>query len=570
MKFRFLNKVSYKMTAFFSLIICIVILCISCYAITTMTDKVIGTAQEKLKSNLSLSRALLDSMLPGEWSVRDNNLYKGNIGISGNAAMLELVDRINVLSGDNVTIFQGDTRIATSVKKADGTRAVGTKMSEAVAQRTLKEGQSYFGKADVAGVLNQAAYEPIKNVQGEIIGAFFVGVPNTPYEKVAQEFRNNLIFFGIVGLIFAVAVSYYLARRIAIPLEKLARSAGEVAAGDLRRSDLNVTSNDEVGQLVESFQAMVGSLRTMVLRVQESAEHVASSSEELTASADQATQATNKVSHTMSAVAQGTERQMTVVDEATALIQEMSTGIQQVAANADIVAESSDKTAAAAQNGGKSVEMAISQMGNIEKTVNHSAQVVEKLGERSKEIGQIVDTISGIAGQTNLLALNAAIEAARAGDQGRGFAVVAEEVRKLAEQAQDAAKQITTLIGEIQRDTEEAVVAMSNGTREVKVGTEVVNNAGEAFQDIMNSLNQMLEQVKEISSAIQQMASGSQQIMNGIVAVDQESKNTLGQTQVVAAATEEQSASMNEITSFSQSLAAMAKELQNTINSFRV
>jgi methyl-accepting chemotaxis protein len=443
-------------------------------------------------------------------------------------------------------------------------------MSEVVAQKTLKEGQSYFGKADVAGVLNQAAYEPIKNAQGEVIGAFFVGVPNTPYERVAQEFRNNLIFFGLIGLIFAIVATYFLARSMAIPLEKLARAAGIVAAGDLRYAEIRVRGNDEVAQLMISFQAMVDSLRTMVLRVQESAEHVTASSEELTASADQATRATNKVSHTMGEVAQGTEQQMTVVSEASSLIEQMSAGIQQVAANADVVAESSDKTAAAAQNGGKSVEMAINQMGNIEKTVNHSAQVVEKLGERSKEIGQIVDTISGIAGQTNLLALNAAIEAARAGDQGRGFAVVAEEVRKLAEQAQDAAKQITTLIGEIQGDTEQAVIAMGNGTREVKVGTEVVNNAGEAFQEIMNSINLMLGQVKEISAAIQEMASGSQQILNGITAVDKVSKNTLGQTQVVFAATEEQSISMNEITSFSQSLAVMAKELQNTINSFRV
>ena len=209
-------------------------------------------------------------------------------------------------------------------------------------------------------------------------------------------------------------------------------------------------------------------------------------------------------------------------------------------------------------------------MTYIEQTVNNSAQVVAKLGERSKEIGQIVDTISGIAGQTNLLALNAAIEAARAGEQGRGFAVVAEEVRKLAEQSQDAAKKIATLISEIQGDTDKAVLAMSEGTREVKIGTEVVTAAGYAFEEIEVMVTEVSNQVKEISAAVQQMASSSQQIVSSVKEIDELSKNAAGEAQTVSAATEEQSASMEEIASSSQSLAKMAQDLQEAVSKFRV
>jgi methyl-accepting chemotaxis protein len=248
----------------------------------------------------------------------------------------------------------------------------------------------------------------------------------------------------------------------------------------------------------------------------------------------------------------------------------MSAGIQHIADNANVVAAQSAQASDKALSGGKAVERAVSQMGKIENTVNSSATVVAKLGERSKEIGQIVDAISGIAGQTNLLALNAAIEAARAGEQGRGFAVVAEEVRKLAEQSEEAAKKISGLIGEIQADTDKAVVAMSAGTREVKTGAEVVNAAGVAFTEIAGLVTQVSDQVKEISAAIQQMATGSQQIVSSVKKIDELSKASAGESQSVSAATEEQLASMEEIAGASEALAKLAQDLQEAVAKFRV
>ena len=183
---------------------------------------------------------------------------------------------------------------------------------------------------------------------------------------------------------------------------------------------------------------------------------------------------------------------------------------------------------------------------------------------------EVVSFIKNIAGQTNLLGLNAAIEAARVGEQGRGFAVVAEEVRKLAEQSQEATKQISELIGGIQGDTEQAVAAMDNGTREVKLGAEVVNTAGQAFHEIVTLVEQVSDQVREVSSTIEQMAIGSQQIVESVNRIDHLSKEAAGQAQTVSAATEEQSASMEEIASSSQSLAQLALELRDAVGKFRV
>ena len=269
-------------------------------------------------------------------------------------------------------------------------------------------------------------------------------------------------------------------------------------------------------------------------------------------------------------VANGAEAQLRATGETTSVVEHMSASIEQVAATANLVADQSAQAAQKADNGNQAVTRAVGQMTKIEQTVSASAQVVTVLGERSKEIGQIVETIAGIAGQTNLLALNAAIEAARAGEQGRGFAVVAEEVRKLAEESQKATERIASLIGAIQQDTQKAVVAMDEGTREVKLGATVVDEAGTAFSEIVALIDTVSAQIKEISTAITTMAEGSTQIVSSVQRIDQLSKEASGQSQNVSAATQEQSASMEEIASSSQSLANLAMELREAVSRFHV
>ncbi len=379
----------------------------------------------------------------------------------------------------------------------------------------------------------------------------------------------NATILSIIAVIIGAVLGIMIPRSIRNPITTMLAGTQQFAAGDWR-DQITISSSDELGDLAAALNTMREKMRSMIRDISRSSEQVAASSEELTASAEQSAQAASQVASSVADVAQGADQQLNDVGESTAAVEQMSASIQQVATNTNLVYNSSEKTAAAANNGAKAINVAINQMSSIENTVINSASVVEKLGERSNEIGQIVDTISGIAGQTNLLALNAAIEAARAGEQGRGFAVVAEEVRKLAEQSQEAAKQIEELIGEIQGETEKAVEAMQTGTKEVKTGTEVVNTAGQAFSEIAVLVEQVSTQIREISATIQQMASGSQTVVSSFKDIAAISKETAGQTQSISAATEEQSASMEEIASSSQALAKLAEDLQNAVNIFKV
>lgn len=388
----------------------------------------------------------------------------------------------------------------------------------------------------------------------------------------AAAAMTSKIMIGItlVAIVLALGIGRFIARMIANPLIQVEGTVREIAQGNLTVEKMAIDSEDEVGRLAAGINAMAENLRLLIENITRTAEQVAASSEELTASAEQSASATNSIAATITEVAAGAARQEAAVDDTASIVEEMSAGIQQIAATANSVSRSAELTANAAGQGDKAVNAAVSQMKNIERTVAGTAQVVTQLGERSKEIGQIVDAISGIAAQTNLLALNAAIEAARAGEQGRGFAVVAEEVRKLAEQSQEAAKQIASLIAEIQKETLSAVKAMNEGTHEVEIGSEVVNSAGEAFDEIVGLIGDVSAQVREISAAIQQMASGSQQIVDSVRDIDRVTKEASGQTLTVSAATEEQSASIEEVAASSEELAKMAEELQRAVRKFRV
>ncbi len=468
-----------------------------------------------------------------------------------------------MLKGDGVTIAYPDKSL---IMKDNPTK--NDKMPPAfreTAQRMVK-GETGLTIYEYNGVQKMVGYAPVKSAGWSLA----VSIPvSEALESLAALTWISFVTIAVVLVLAAIAIAW-LARRIAQPIRELETAANRIASGDISLTKLGIDANDEIGRLGHSFEQMTDNLRNLIRKILGATDQVAASAEELTASAEQSAQAANQIAATITSVAAGAEQQLTAANESAAVVEQMSASIQQIAANANQAAAQSAQAVEKAKNGDQTVDKAITQMNHLETTVTNSAEVVAKLGERSKEIGQIVDTIAGIAGQTNLLALNAAIEAARAGEQGRGFAVVAEEVRKLAEQSQEAAGKIAELIGEIQGETDKAVVAMSNGTREAKAGAEVVNAAGAAFREIAGLVTQVSGQIREISAAMQQMASGSQQIVTSVRHIDELGKRTAGDTQSVSAAAQQQLASMEEIASSSQALSKLAQDLQNAVAVFRL
>ena len=315
---------------------------------------------------------------------------------------------------------------------------------------------------------------------------------------------------------------------------------------------------------------MRNNLRQLITRMASTAEQVAASSEELTANANQSAESAIHVAETVNEVSGHMNDQLNAVNTSKSEVDAVFNDITIMADKSKSVSRASSDTAEAAKRGAKLMEEAVTSMGNIEKSVMTSAEMVKQLGENSQEIGTIVEAISAISDQTNLLALNAAIEAARAGEAGRGFAVVAEEVRKLAAESQTSAEQIKERIFSIQNNTQRTVEAMEKGTSEVVQGTKAIRDVGAQFQTILGMVDDIQVQMQDINNSVQTVSSGATNIVGAVDEIDSISAKTADNTRVISGETQQQSASNEEIAAASNSLAHLAMEMQEAIGKFIV
>ncbi len=429
----------------------------------------------------------------------------------------------------------------------------------------VSKGSGYF-EVEINGVDTVFAYSTVPET-GWIIGI------TAPAEKVFAPLKNLRWLFTlliVIGLALAFGICLMFSGKITTPVASLEEYAVQLTQGNLRMQNLPITSEDEIGSLTKAFNAMRDNLQKLIAKMSHNSEQVAAASEQLTASSQSSADASVHIAEIVNDISNAVSRQMNNINAAKGNIDVIFTDIKDVEEKSRVVADTSNKTSVAAQKGSELMGVAVKSMSRIEKSVMASAEVVRKLGENSKQIGQIVEAIAAISEQTNLLALNAAIEAARAGEHGKGFAVVAEEVRKLAAQSQESAEQIKLRIDSIQSDTEDAVASMQAGTGEVKQGTAAIDEVGEQFGQILSMVRDITAQMDKINSSVQTVAKQAETIVTMIDEIDELSKKTSDNMNTISSATEEQSASNEEIAAASQSLSTMAGDMQDAVGKFKI
>lgn len=473
----------------------------------------------------------------------------------------QIVEKVKIGTSGYVSVLDNNRTILVHPSEQIGAKAEKADYYD----RMFQSESDSFTYTYKDGTDKKMAFVTNKLTGWKIVGTFSMG----EVDAVAAETLPAILAIVVGSVIGGAIIVLLVVRSLTQPLTVLMRAVERVQQGDLTHS-VSVRSRDEIGRLAQSFEDMRQSLRQVLSEVHEGAIHVAASSEQLLASAEQSSQASEQISSTIQEMAAGAEKQVAYVEQGHQVMAGMAGTADVINDSARQVAAVAVETAGKAASGSEAIERASSQMTAINDTVASLAQSIKELGVRSKEIGNIVEVITEIAGQTNLLALNAAIEAARAGEHGRGFAVVADEVRKLAEQTTISTGKIAQLVAAIQQETGSTVESMQTATREVNAGIEVVQEAGASFADIRGAVEDVARQIQDVSDSVQTMTEGVAQMVQTTQIFREVAEQAADGTQNVSAAAQEQLASMEEINSSASALSRMAETLQELVGKFKL
>ncbi|MFY0136112.1 methyl-accepting chemotaxis protein [Bacillus cereus] len=533
------------------------------------------------KGKSTSSNMYEDNLLPIEWiGIVESNFYHVNMNF-----MEIMVSKDEKRMNKLIREMDGIRQENDYLLKQFEAKVISTKEKELynTFYETFNKLRTQMKKAQELGKSNnEEAYayylkEIEPNMQKSIKSIRELILYNSNNAELLQKENNNsaqntMIMFvsiSLLAILIIILIGYIIKLTIRKPLVLLQNDMEKVAAGDLT-TRTPYKANNELGHIVQSFNSMLDNLQQLIANVKMTTQEVISTTEGVLQDTNRASSISNEVVQTVLEVKTKIEGQVTSIQESSSSMEEITTGVQTVAESSAVVAEVAVTTTERINIGSEVINHSILQMNSVHDVVEETSKVINKLVTRTQQIDTALAAITNIAEQTNLLALNAAIEAARAGENGKGFAVVAAEVRDLAEQSKESAKEVNHLIKSIQQDTQDTVNVMRKGQQKAVEGKEAAHKANQTFLSIMRDIDKITSQIQEVSAATEEMSAGTEEVNASLSLVSETATDVKKETLQTVNSIQSQAVSIEQISIQSNKMKEKVEELRGLVSKFNI
>lgn len=554
-------------TALIPLILIVVIAGVSIHSVGSVVARKL--VKHELQTASYALEMTLDSLGGGDYRSDGTNLYRGNYNLTANN---QTIDDFKKKTNVDVTVFWKKTRMVTSVIDKDGKRVTGTAISDSVYDKVMQDGKYFSDNVDIEGTEYYGYYEALKNADGSSQAIIFTGMPSSDVKAIYKKRLVNTTVFMIIIALMACALLAMVITFIVKAITKVIGHLDEVADGELdfKISEKLLQRSDEIGNIARSVHTLIGGLASIVVNIHHSTGELAEFKDDFQQKFETINNSISNVNVAVDEIANGATSQADETQKVNSQINDMGDAITKTSQNVDSLTQSTEQM----KEHNEQLDTTIQELMAISDRNKESlAAVYNQTNETNQSvmhIGNAVDMITDIAGQTNLLSLNASIEAARAGEYGKGFAVVADQIRQLADQSANTAKEIGEIVAELIENSNTSVETMGVVRQEMTGQYEKLNTTKDIFEQLNEEVNNVVTAIESISTEVESLDK-----LKGEVLGSAESLAAIAQEN--AASTEETSASMmelgeivNDCNTKTQQLVDIADSMEENAHKFHV